>query len=439
MFLVLVLFLYSLLVVLLLLFIVYRLNCMMNKRRNTIQIPNSVVVSNINEKKRIVDIFPKIELCNETLLHQKVHNADIYIATPYGTKYFMWLTTTDHLFCDHRPSTAVCIFIESSGNAMNHLHTQHIFYVPVSCPQGWWPNGHNRIFHGIMFKPIKMSSHYFALNHIYDTKTAHISGHKTFAQYLQTLNYIFNDATFVASIRNPLIQHHSLHIGAPIMDRQFSQIISKIHDLPYNVQYIYFRYMNQSENEKVQFVKYFKPNKNKISNDGYNATATTANKVATSISQTKESRNHNAGEAGCTTNASTSTIKINKNNNAKNLTHAVFLAYPLLRQDCYNLFAMGDINADINTKEKEVFIDMAFIPNYKTSLMMNNLFRNTKEIHNLDLLEESDDEEEFESSHNNNVDTNVSKQILCEYSPKFKKWVPISLTQNAVVRISDFQ
>jgi hypothetical protein len=285
-----------------------------------------------------------------------------------------------------------------------------------------------------------MSSHYFALNHIYDTKTAHISGHKTFAQYLQTLNYIFNDATFVASIRNPLIQHHSLHIGAPIMDRQFSQIISKIHDLPYNVQYIYFRYMNQSENEKVQFVKYFKPNKNKVSSV---ATAN-ANANATSVLQTKESSGHNLGDAGSTavntsTSTSTSTIKINKNNNAKNLTHAVFLAYPLLRQDCYNLFAMGDINADINTKEKEVFIDMAFIPNYKTSLMMNNLFRNTKEIHNLDLLEESDDEEEFESSHNNNVDTNVSKQILCEYSPKFKKWVPISLTQNAVVRISDFQ
>jgi len=412
----------------------------MHKRRNTIQIPNSVVVSNINEKKRVVSLFPKIELCNETLLHQKVHNADIYIATPYGTKYFMWLTTTDHLFRDHRPSTAICIFIESSGNAMNHLHTQHIFYVPVSCPQGWWPDGHNRIFHGIMFRPIKMSSHYFALNHIYDTKTAHISGHKTFAQYLQTLNYIFNDTTFVATIRNPLIQHHALHIGAPIMDRQFSQIISKIHDLPYNVQYIYFRYMNQSENEKVQFVKYFKPTKNKISNDGCTSTYTATTATA-SVSQTKENQTHKLGNAGSiTTNTSTSTIKINKNNNVKNLTHAVFLAYPLLRQDCYNLFAMDDSNTDINdAKEKEVFIDMAFIPNYKTSLMMNNLFRNTKEIHNLDLLEESDDEEEFETSHNNNVDITASKTILCEYSPKFKKWVPVSLTQNAVVRISDFQ
>ena len=38
---------------------------------------------------------------------------------------------------------------------------------------------------------------------------------------------------------------------------------------------------------------------------------------------------------------------------------------------------------------------VACIPNYKTSMMMNALFRNIKENRNLDLLEESDDEEEF--------------------------------------------
>merc|ERR1712225_207562 len=39
----------------------------------------------------------------------------------------------------------------------------------------------------------------------------------------------------------------------------------------------------------------------------------------------------------------------------------------------------------------------ALIPSYKTSVMMNNIFRNIKENHNLDTLEESDSEDDFEN------------------------------------------
>jgi superfamily II DNA/RNA helicase len=42
-----------------------------------------------------------------------------------------------------------------------------------------------------------------------------------------------------------------------------------------------------------------------------------------------------------------------------------------------------------------MYYDVAFIPDYSTSVMMNKLFRNIKENQNLDALEESDDEEEF--------------------------------------------
>ena len=43
-----------------------------------------------------------------------------------------------------------------------------------------------------------------------------------------------------------------------------------------------------------------------------------------------------------------------------------------------------------------VFFDYALIQDYKTSILMNKLFRNIKENDNLDLLIESDDEDEFE-------------------------------------------
>ena len=44
------------------------------------------------------------------------------------------------------------------------------------------------------------------------------------------------------------------------------------------------------------------------------------------------------------------------------------------------------------------YFDTAFIPDYKTSVFMNKLFRIIKENDNLDKLEESDDEEEFENT-----------------------------------------
>ena len=73
----------------------------------------------------------------------------------------------------------------------------------------------------------------------------------------------------------------------------------------------------------------------------------------------------------------------------------------------------------------------ARIPNYTTSIMMNKLFRTIKENDNLDKLEESDDEDEFE-----NVDldkfVDLNKRVImeCVYNNKFKKWVPFKISNS---------
>ena len=63
--------------------------------------------------------------------------------------------------------------------------------------------------------------------------------------------------------------------------------------------------------------------------------------------------------------------------------------------------------------------------------MMNKLFRIIKENDNLDALEESDDEEEFE---NENIDKFVrldkSYKMVCRFNHKFKKWVPIKVADD---------
>jgi hypothetical protein len=94
-----------------------------------------------------------------------------------------------------------------------------------------------------------------------------------------------------------------------------------------------------------------------------------------------------------------------------------------LTPDIYNLYILEN--------NKEIFYEYALIDSYKTSVFMNDLFRKIKENKNLDLLEESDDEEEFE-----NIDlekyVNLQKTYIieCFYNKKFKKWVPKNLAKN---------
>ena len=85
----------------------------------------------------------------------------------------------------------------------------------------------------------------------------------------------------------------------------------------------------------------------------------------------------------------------------------------------------------MNDDFKEQEHGIAYISDYKTSVMMNKIFRIIKENENLDALEESDDEEEFE---NENIDKfvylNKSFKMLCQFNHKFKKWVPIKLAND---------
>ncbi len=72
--------------------------------------------------------------------------------------------------------------------------------------------------------------------------------------------------------------------------------------------------------------------------------------------------------------------------------------------------------------------DIAHIPDYKTSVFMNKLFRNIKENHNLDSLEESDEEEEFENIQIDKfVDLSKILKMRCNFNYKFKKWVPMQV------------
>ena len=98
----------------------------------------------------------------------------------------------------------------------------------------------------------------------------------------------------------------------------------------------------------------------------------------------------------------------------------VFEIKPDIQNDIYHLYC-----------SKNEYYGIACIPDFKTSVMMNKLFRKIKENDDLDKLEESDDEDEFE---NPNVDKFVYLDNLykfeCQFNKRFKKWVPCKLVNN---------
>jgi len=100
---------------------------------------------------------------------------------------------------------------------------------------------------------------------------------------------------------------------------------------------------------------------------------------------------------------------------------AVFLVKADIQADIYRLFAYG------RNKTRE-YVDIAYISNYQASVFMNGIFRRIKENANLDFIEESDDEEEFEDvAEDRYVD--LGKEVLMEFVflPKFKKWLPVKI------------
>jgi hypothetical protein len=70
------------------------------------------------------------------------------------------------------------------------------------------------------------------------------------------------------------------------------------------------------------------------------------------------------------------------------------------------------------------------IPDYKTSVMMNSLFRNIKENANLDTLEESDSEDDFENIDENKYILLKEQCMQCTFNQKIKRWEPVKISQS---------
>ena len=109
--------------------------------------------------------------------------------------------------------------------------------------------------------------------------------------------------------------------------------------------------------------------------------------------------------------------------------YAFFQIQPTIQPDIYKLYCYNNNN--------NLFLyGLSHISSFKNSVYLNSLFRNIKENRNLDLLEESDDDEEFENINLDKYIKNISINMKCKYINKFKSWEPVARTNDNISKYS---
>ena len=93
----------------------------------------------------------------------------------------------------------------------------------------------------------------------------------------------------------------------------------------------------------------------------------------------------------------------------------VLLVKPDLQNDVYHVYS-----------RENTLCGVACVPDFQTSKQLNALFRTIKENDDLDKLEESDDEVEFEDAREDKfVFLDRAVTMVCRYHKRFKKWTPL--------------
>jgi hypothetical protein len=118
------------------------------------------------------------------------------------------------------------------------------------------------------------------------------------------------------------------------------------------------------------------------------------------------------------------------NNNAFKMMYKLFEREEISKEvGVFEIMALvGVDNYQLIDCKTQEHLGMAYVPNFQTSKLMNSIFRTIKENDNLDALEESDDEDEFENTNDDKyVDLKKKVKMECKMHPTFKKWVPVKL------------
>jgi hypothetical protein len=317
------------------------------------------------EKQDLFASFPTtIELSYDTPVHKKVF--DYFIAIPEGPKCFAWFTVYK--------SKNICALLEID----KYKKIKGIDIVQTCF--------HNHLSYGTILYGTRFTKNRFCVEDIFYYKGRIIQKTTPYVEKLRLFKTLFQ-----CELRQVAYTKHMLIFGLPMMADSSTKITYS--ELSYKVKEIHMRGAKDYQytihsvgNEQTHLI-----NKNK-----------------------ENTVTNNPPSLGSINKSPKKPVEYTNNKQKER----IFKVKADIQTDIYHLY---DTNGN-----SDKYIDIAYIPSYETSVLMNSLFRNIKENRNLDLLEESDDEDEFE---NNQVDKFVFLEkeytMACSYHYKFKKWVPL--------------
>ena len=312
--------------------------------------------------------LPKFELSYETTHHKKdSHHYDICMAVPFGKKMICWFT--------YRGAEDVALFFDlNRDKKLGHCTEIHHNNLNLSL---------GTIVYGTMINDEITGLKYFVIEDVFWYSGVFVSPYLTFEKW-----YLMNS---VSETCRSMFQDFGIHFFMPFIWKttECNGVIPTDikNEIYYNVHHLQYR----SQHLRTPF---------------YNVP------VCKTIIYTKQQLAQK---------------KVESINYVCKYHHdffkpqykqkTIFIVKPDIKADVYHLFAYG--------KNKTMtYYGIGYVPNYLTSVRLNKLFRNIQENTNLDAIEESDDEDDFQDTRDDKY-VNLQKEIpmFCEYSKKFKKWI----------------
>jgi hypothetical protein len=321
-----------------------------------------------NEKQKLKLIFPVTKLSYENIIYKKVITFDFLMAIPKGIKCFVWFINYNNKDC------CFLFYLDIIQNTFQIKSAYILKNMMRDNISELYGKKNGTIFYGTIFYVNERP--FFTVESFYYFKEKDVQQIDT-KEYLKLLYDLFTNFLPFG------------FFGAPIIKTNFNQLILICKELKYSVESIQYNF-NEKNKKTILMTKYY----------SYNDVPIDISHQDGLFLQKKKSIDNNKTQI--------------KNNQ-------VFKVKASLQDDIYNLFIYDYGN-------KNTFYDVALVPNYKTSVLMNEIFRKIKENKNLDALEESDDEDEFQNNNEDKfVNLNKSALIVCSFNYKFKKWVPICI------------
>ena len=344
-----------------------------------------------SDKDNLVRDFPNIKLSYENIVYKKVYKPDYIVAAPEGTRCFAWFTALNEKM--------VCLLMELTP-------TNQISDVKLAPTCFSNDLAYGTILYGTVVT--KSQSRFFYIEDIFSYKGSTID-RINWGEKLVTIRDMLK-----RDLRQVTYNNAFVVFGLPLMCRTNEELEQRARTVPYTISSIQFKLFNRTNNYL------FMPYKNYVADRGpVQAKARTQvpppPPLLLSAPVPMPAPPRLSVPIPVPQQQQQAPVKRPTNK------EVVFLVKADIQNDIYYLYSLAP---DLTEEQHST----AHIQDFNASVMMNKLFRNIKENQNLDALEESDDEEEFENERADKfVYLDRSLKMVCQFNHKFKKWAPIKI------------